>query len=148
MENLENKFSHKFLWKFNFACKCIDYCDEIYIIIFQFGARSQHFRRERERERERKKIFLFRTFFTCCILTHGHCQIWLRLMEFSSVVLKCFRLLLLDIFVSHFHRGITYKIRNYPKPLFKAIPYSGSQVRKTIQYNTTLLSLCREICFL
>ena len=70
----------------------------------------------------------FTTFFTCRVSMHGRCQGLLWLSEFSDVVLSCFTLSHYTIFTEI----SPLQPEESLIPLFKAIVYSRSWIRKLV----------------
>ena len=65
-------------------------------------------------------------FITCRVSTQGRCRVWLWLIEFSGVALSCFTLSRLTVFPD----VLSVQPEDSLNPLFKAILYSVSWVRK------------------
>ena len=64
------------------------------------------------------------------VSTHGRCRVWLRFSEFSGVVLGCFTLTGSTIYTDVSLNQI--RIKTHSNPLFMAVLYSVSWVRKKL----------------
>ena len=67
-------------------------------------------------------------FLTCRLSKHGHCCVWPWLIEFSGVAMSCFTLSRFTIFPD----VLFVKPEDSLNPLFKAILYSVSWIRKLV----------------